>query len=363
MKNYLVLLIGAMIFFSCSSSDNDPGFHINGTIAGIESGTAVLKKLDLISNTPVDIDTVEIKDGSFELSGYVDQPYPHSLIINDSLRVNFFLENNELTMDIDTKEGRMDVAGSSTDSLFQPYWAHLEKLWTKADSLQLNRLLSKSPEEQKLIDSLMQDHSNLEMLFSLEFIAQNPKSYVAPFAAFYFVQTYEVRTEGLEEMINSFDASVGNSVYLQELRKLLDQKNKLAPGQPAPDFALLDITGQPHSLKDFNGKLVLLDFWASWCKPCREKNPFWKDLYENYKEKGFTIVSISLDTDRNAWINAVEQDGLTWTQLSSLDGWATKAAEDYGVKAIPHNFLIGFDGNIIGHQVSIPEMRTILESF
>ncbi len=356
---FLVLL--TLLFQSCKSNEPSREFSLSGSIVGIDEGLVILKKLELATNKTVALDTAVIEKGTFTLQGSVEQPYPHSLVINDSLQVNFFLENSSIQIDINTREGHMDVAGSVSDSLFQPYWSRLEELWSYADSLQLQGLLATTNEERRVIDSLIEEQSSVEMLFSLEFINEYPGSFVSPFAAFYFVQTYEVSAEGLRELLDSFDPELENSVYVQALEEIYQLKAKLSPGQPAPEIVLPDEKGNVHKLADYRGKLVLIDFWASWCRPCREQNRYLKSLYEEQAGKDFVFISISLDENREDWLRAFQQDELDWPQLSSLKGWNTQAAMDYGVKAIPQNFLIDFEGNILGQNVIIPELKVILE--
>lgn len=354
------VLIG-LLCFSCSPENTQESFVLNGKIIGVAEGQAVLKKLELATNKTMSLDTAILENGEFAFTGSVDQPYPHSLVINDSLQVNFFLENANIQLDINTLEGRMDVTGSSSDSIFQPYWAQLEVMWTRSDSLQLQSLLAQTEADRQAIDSLLMEQSDAEMLFSLEFINQFPTSYVTPFAAFYFVQTYDVPAEGLREILDGFSSELDNSVYVQALEEIYELKAKLSPGKPAPEVSLPDQAGTIHHLSDYRGQLVLLDFWASWCRPCREQNKYLKVLFEEYKIKEFIILGISLDESRSDWQSALGQDDMQWPQLSSLQGWDTKAAQEYGVKAIPQNFLIGYDGNILGQNIMIPELEAILE--
>lgn len=359
----VVVVIGvlSLMFQSCKSDQPPQEFSISGNIVGIDQGQVILKKLELATNKTVDLDTAVLEEGRFTLHGSVEQPYPHSLVINDSLQVNFFLENSSIVIDINTLEGHMDVAGSTSDSLFQPYWSRLEELWSYADSLQLQGLLATTDEERRGIDSLIEEQSSAEMLFSLEFINQYPASYVSPFAAFYFVQTYDVSAEGLRELLDSFDPEIGNSEYALALEEIYALKAKLSPGQPAPEIVLPDEKGVVHKLSDYRGKLVLIDFWASWCRPCREQNRYLKNVYSEQTGKDFVFISISLDENREDWLGALQQDAMDWPQLSSLKGWNTQASIDYGVKAIPQNFLIDFEGNILGQNVIIPELTLILD--
>jgi peroxiredoxin len=131
---------------------------------------------------------------------------------------------------------------------------------------------------------------------------------------------------------------------------LIDIKNKLKP-RKASDFSMPDTSGHNVSLSSFRGKYVLVDFWASWCGPCRGENPNVVKAYNQFKDKNFTILGVSLDKEKQAWIKAIKDDGLTWTQVSDLKFWNNAAAAQYGVSSIPYNFLVDPNGNIIGEEL------------
>lgn len=131
--------------------------------------------------------------------------------------------------------------------------------------------------------------------------------------------------------------------------------------QPAPGFTQNDINEKPVSLKDFKGKYVLLDFWASWCEPCRRENPNLVEVYKEYHDKGLEIISVSLDDDKNAWKEAVIKDNLPWTQLSDLKGEQNEAAKLYNVTALPYNYLINPDGVMIGRLLKKDRLRNKLK--
>jgi peroxiredoxin len=136
-----------------------------------------------------------------------------------------------------------------------------------------------------------------------------------------------------------------------QVEQLLKMSSSFIPGGPAPDFTMNERDGHPVSLSDFRGKVMLVDFWASWCGPCRRENPHVVELYNHYHDKGFDVLGVSLDRTAEPWLQAIEKDGLVWHHVSDLQGWGNAAAKLYGVTSIPHTVLIDKEGNIIARNL------------
>lgn len=163
--------------------------------------------------------------------------------------------------------------------------------------------------------------------------------------------------------INKFVANGQNNSILKKMVKgIAGTVNLYAAGMQAPAFTQPDLNGKSFSLEDFKGKYVLVDFWASWCMPCREQTPFLKAAYEKFRHKNFTIVSISMDSKKEQWMKAMEEDKMPWLQLSDLKATDNTAALAYGVQAIPSCFLIGPDGKMIGFGYRENQLEQALES-
>jgi len=166
-----------------------------------------------------------------------------------------------------------------------------------------------------------------------------------------------ISRDELGAMLNALTPKAKDNVESKELEQLVYVYKHLRPGLPAMDFTQTDTSGKQVSLKDFKGKYVLLNFWASWCEPCREENPALVKIFNKYSNKGFTILSISLDNNRNSWIKAINTDRLNWTHVSDLKQWSNEVSSKYAVNSIPHSILISPNGLIVADNMDTEDLE------
>ncbi len=191
-------------------------------------------------------------------------------------------------------------------------------------------------------------------------IAANTDKLMDAFLVTFFENDFEHYVPLYDSVAKGLKASYGNHIFVRHVADKVS--HALVPGMPAPDIAMNDKDGKQRKLSDLRGKVVLVDFWASWCRPCRMENPNVVKLYQKYHDKGFDIFSVSLDKERSQWLNAISQDHLVWdNHVSDLNGWTSSGGASYGITSIPSTVLIDREGKIIARNLRGSELANKLQ--
>jgi peroxiredoxin len=348
MKRSIYLVFVVLIMASCSSK---PHYTVKGRIDGSDSIKFYLQKRD--SGKPVTIDSAISKKGSFIMKrGSIDYPQLVMLTAGSTRkRIPFYLENSEITI-----TGNLDslykarVTGSKTQDEYNSLLLANKSLSEKySKTFQEYQVSVKSANPERLAQLTKQADSIQKEMIKLQkdFVRNNPASYVTP--AILSSLSYDMEPEELESFINNLDSAVTAVPLVATIKERLEAMKTVAVGKKAPLFTMSDVNGNPVSLSSKIGtKLLLLDFWAAWCRPCREENPNLVKVYKEYHNKGFDVISVSLDRSREDWLKAIKADKLAWTQVSDMKYKGNAAAQLYLVNSIPANFLLDDTGTIIG---------------
>lgn len=348
MKNVLTLLVFALAVFSCQTAKDE--FSIKGTVTGVETGKVYLQKL--VDGQPQSVDTADIVGGKFSFKGKMEIPDLRFLRLNEQdYFAQFFLDNSNITVNAYKDSLRSTkIAGSPTQDIFQIFISEMEKLNKDVMALQgkyqnaLSTGNTNEAEKAKIDYQAMVDNNKV---YIKNFVKEHPNSVVSAFIVL-TQMVEELDDTELETITNSFTPEIGASEYVVKLKELVAEKKKTAVGVEAPDFTMNDPEGKPVQLSSLRGKVVMIDFWASWCAPCRQENPNVVKLYQQYHDKGFEIIGVSLDRTKEEWVQAIKDDKLSWIHVSDLQFWQNTAARLYSVNAIPQTYLLDKEGKIIG---------------
>ena len=355
---YILTFFTLAIFFSCSQQEG-PTFTITASLTDYSEGTAVLKRR--VNSDFVTIDSVEFSEGAFTLSGSLAHPEMCYLWISDTLPyMRFFVDNTEIALSATLDDLRNPmITGSPTNDLLESYnetMAHYDE--ELRDTYQ-KYLAAEKEGNEELSDQLENEFdaiSENQKQEALQFIKNNSNSVLSAYLT-WGTLIYDLTIPEMEEILSGFAPDLSGSIYVKQISEHVDILKSVDIGQPMVDIVMEDTLGNTLKLSDLKGKLILVDFWASWCGPCRRENPNVVKLYNDFKDKNFEIFGVSFDDKDDRWKKAIQDDGLTWVHVSDLKGWNSAAGKLYGVRSIPHTVLINEDGIIIEKNLRGDELR------
>ncbi|HTN35870.1 MAG TPA: redoxin domain-containing protein [Arachidicoccus sp.] len=353
-----ILRMGALLTLLMSSlsvfSQKLP-FTVQGEIAGLPDGELYL---GFGTFGTMKADTVTANNGTFEFKDSIKEPCFAMLFNHDySVKVDMYLDSGKILV-----KGNMDsaynytVSGSPVVNEYSDYNSRQQisripvqqvyEKWMAA----YNKGDSAAADQYKAaFEKARLEQSDFSQKLQLSYIQQHPNSIAAAWELLHYI-----KDSNLDESIgyfNAFSKQVQSSDQGKELSTRIATLSRVQVGHAAPGFGQADTTGKEIHLADYKGKYVLVEFWASWCGPCRAESPNVLNAYSKFHKNGFDVLSVSLDHDKQNWLDAIKKDGLLWQQVSDLKGWKNEVATLYGINAVPANFLVDPKGNIIAQNL------------
>jgi len=357
-------------FMACQNKDksqntvNGDHYEINATTTVLPDSSMVILQRSLGRNNVENLDTSFVQNGEFSFTGKLDSPTRLYLDLNKNGQLGLFMGNDIVNIAVnDANIANAKVTGSKTHSEYESYQKAIEpfeKKKTLLDNEYYDAQQSNDINALNRINDLYDETVTDEQEVIKKWVNEHPESVISV-VAIREQLIYNLDYQELNSLLNTLSPKVIANPLGQYLVQRKDVLAKVAIGKPAPDFTLNDTNGKPLSLSSLKGNPILIDFWASWCPPCRKENPHVVKLYNEYKSKGFQILGVSLDNNEAKWKKAIADDHLNWYQVSDLKGWKSEVAALYGVNSIPHTVLIDANGKIIAKNIHGEQLRAELE--
>ena len=359
---YLVIATAALSMVACTGQK--AGYIITGTAEGAADGDTVYLQ-ERTGRSLAKLDTAIISNGKFTFEGVQDSAINRYVTYKNGaepLMVDFFLENGKINITLGSE--RSTATGTSNNDAYQEIKNKIDELNAKMKAIYEAMGDTTLSNEQKA--AKQEEGAQIEEEFNKVIKEGVEKNITNPVGIFMFKQTFiENTTAENDALLQQIPVNYQNDAAIVQIRELIDKQKKTAVGTKFIDFEMQNPEGKTVKLSDYvgKGKVVLVDFWASWCGPCRREMPNLVETYAKYKNKNFEIVGVSLDQDEAAWKEAIKNLNMTWPQMSDLKFWQSEGGQLYAVNSIPHTILIDADGTIVARGLHGEELQTKIAEF
>ena len=350
MKRIVFPIILAVILAGCSmsnsqSQEDEGGILITGSVSQPEEGVIVIEQL--LRDRAEAIDTIELNDDNTFSHRFAGEPGYYRLNFYNKAAQMVILDQDDIKVTYDGSQ--VKVEGSRELKQIEDFFQTLNNAYREQET-SLTRQFNEASRagDKAKVEALREEYMALQkekQQLAAHLLRQQPVT-LATYQLLSNLDkdTYLDLRDSLAQILNE---KYPNRFYIEDLLAGIEKTRATAIGQIAPEIALPNPEGEIVPLSSLRGKVVLVDFWAQWCKPCRMENPNVVKAYHKYKDKGFTVYGVSLDRSKDKWLQAIEEDGLTWTHVSDLQYFNSEAARTYGVEAIPFSILLDREGRII----------------
>ncbi|NKI32402.1 TlpA disulfide reductase family protein [Croceivirga thetidis] len=362
----LILSLLTLTVLSCNTVPEN-GFRIEGQLRGdLEDSTLVFLRInDTLQRGMVTLDSTYLVNGSFEFSGETKMPELHYLSF-DGIRnaAAVIIENG--TIEFKAQKDSLNFAkvkGTEQNKMFMEFMDERNRMQNIAKTFSDDLRRANAANDTATVNSLREEYFELQEKsknFNQEYIESHPNALMSALLLYEMAQRKTLPIEDIEKLSQKFSPEIQKTRPAKKIKELVETAKRTKIGAVAPDFSGPTPDGKQLALNDVKGKVTLIDFWAGWCRPCRMENPNIVSVYEKYKDKGLEIIGVSLDRNREQWLQAIEDDGLEWNQVSNVQYFQGPIAQLYNIQAIPAAFLLDENGVIIAKDLRGPALEAMV---